>query len=110
MRFAPDSVSGQRLVANGVGEAEIAATRWYILNLQFGAAITLPLPFLGTTVFIKRAWLVLDENGDLADVAEIRMPVHERPQYEHGDHSGCCDARQQNEVVLMTGDAGRAIQ
>lgn len=77
MRFAPDSVSGQRLMANGVGEAEIASTRFVVWNKQKGYAITLPIPFLGMLVFIKSDHLVRDENGDLADTTEIRYPIHE---------------------------------
>ena len=64
-------------MANGAGEAEIAATRWVVWNWQVGYAITLPVPLLGMFVFIKRDHLVLDENGDLADTAEIRYPIHE---------------------------------
>ena len=77
MRFSPDSVSGQRLMANGVGEAEIAATRFIVWDKQKGYAITLPLPFIGMLVFIKRDHLVLDDNGNLADSSEIRYPIHE---------------------------------
>ena len=77
MRFAPDSVSGLRLIAHEVGEAEIAATQFFRWNFQIGGAITLPLPFLGTCVFIKSKHLVLDENGDLDKAGTISIPVHE---------------------------------
>ena len=77
MRFQPGSPSAQRLAQHGVDEAEIAATRWYVWNFQIGAAITLPVPFLGPVVFIKDGRLPIGADGELEDAQDLRFPVHE---------------------------------
>ena len=77
MRIAIGSPSAERLAQHGVGESEIAATRFYVFNFQIGAAITLPVPLLGPVVLIKGKRLVRDADGELADGPAIRFPVHE---------------------------------
>ena len=77
MRIATDNPSADRLARHGVGPSEIAATRFYVFNYQKGAAITLPVPFLGPVVLIKGERLVRDADDELTDGPDIRFPVHE---------------------------------
>ena len=77
MRIAYDSPSGQRLAQHGVERRELEATRIYGFDFQLGAAITLPIPFMGTSIFLRRKWLVYDEEGELKDSWDLAILRHE---------------------------------
>ena len=77
MKIALESPSAELLKSHGVLERELERARILVLNFQFGAAFTLPLPFLGPTIFIKRKWLRRDERGELEDSERIKMLCHE---------------------------------
>lgn len=77
MRISPESRSAQVLTFHGVGRRQLEATRVFVWNFQLGSAITLPVPIVGPSIFIKRAWLDYDEDGELRDSAHIKMLCHE---------------------------------
>ena len=77
MRFQATSPSGAFLMQRGVSERELAAARVFVFNFQVGAAITLPLPFFGPVILIKRAWLAKDVAGELADTEHVKILCHE---------------------------------
>ena len=51
--------------------------RIFIFNCQLGGAITLPFPFLGPSILIKRKWLVYNNDNELQDSESIRLLRHE---------------------------------
>ena len=77
MKIPLDSSSGQRLMQHGVERRELNAARIYVFNMQLGGAITLPFPFLGPVILIKRRWLVFDDEDELEDSPRIRILRHE---------------------------------
>lgn len=77
MKIDLDSPSAERLTQHGVKKRELNAARIFVFDLQLGAGITLPIPILGPVIFIKRKWLVFDDDDELEDSANIRMVRHE---------------------------------
>ena len=77
VQTASESPSAQRLMQHGVDARELEAARIYVLDMQLGAAITLPIPILGPTILIKGKRLVFDEEGELEDSARLAVLRHE---------------------------------
>ena len=82
MRIRTDSSSAQRLRAHGVTDDEMEKARIFVFNQQAGAAITLPIPLLGPTIFIKKKHLVFEPAVDggepqLEDGPSIALLRHE---------------------------------
>lgn len=82
MRIRTDSSSAQRLRTHGVTDEEMEKARIFVFNQQFGAAITLPIPLLGPTIFIKKKYLVFEPPVDggesqLEDGPSIALLRHE---------------------------------
>ena len=56
---------------------ELSVAHIFVFNWQAGAAITLPVPVLGSVILIKRKWLVFDDEDELADDRSLRKLRHE---------------------------------
>ena len=77
MRFAPNSVSGRRLRKHGVSSKALEKTRIYAVGWQPVPAWTLPVPFLGCIILIRRTLLDRELDGELADSAALAPLVHQ---------------------------------
>ena len=77
MWILADSPSGRRLRRHGVSAGTLSKTRVYPVGWLRGIRLTLPLPFLGAIIFIKKNLLRWDADGELADSAELAPLVHQ---------------------------------
>ena len=77
MKIQQNSLSAQRLIQHGVTPAELAAARIFRLKPPNGDGLTLPIPFFGPIILIRRGWLIYDDDGELEDSDNLKMLRHE---------------------------------
>jgi len=80
MRFAPDSVSGQRLRHYGVSSNALRKTRVYAVLWPPLSGLTIPVPFIGAIILIGKKYLDRELDGELAGNAALAPLIH---QYCH---------------------------
>ena len=76
MRFGPDSVSGRRLRQYGISSRALKKTRVFGFQWQPVPALTLPVPFFGCIILIRRNLLEIGPDGELADSPALAPLVH----------------------------------
>ena len=76
MRFAPDSISGRRLRQYGISSKALEKTHVFGVQLQPVPALTLPVPFFGCIILIRKNLLEIGQDGELADSPALAPLVH----------------------------------
>jgi hypothetical protein len=77
MRIDPESPSGKLLRSHGVSANALVRTRIFSVRWLPGIRMTVPLPFLGTAIFLERSLLIWDTNKELAKGSELAPLVHQ---------------------------------
>ena len=77
LRIVPNTASERRLRRHGVSTQALAKSRIYLVRWLPGSAITVPLPFLGVAILIRRDLLNRDTDEELADGPELAPLVHQ---------------------------------
>ncbi len=77
MRIIPDTPSERRLRRHGVSSKALAKSRIYPVRWLPGGALTVPVPFLGAAVLIRRDLISWDADEELAAGPELAPLVHQ---------------------------------
>lgn len=77
MRFAPNCAGGRRLRRYGVSSKTLEKTRVYAIRWQPALAFTVPVPFAGCIILVRRTLLDLEADSELADSAALALLVHQ---------------------------------
>ena len=80
MLFPPDCISGKRLRKYGVSSAALKRVHVYAVAWLPKAAMTVPVPFLGCVILVRKNLLDLELDGVLADSPALGVLLH---QYCH---------------------------
>ena len=86
MKITPDSDSGKHLLGHphgahgahsfGAEPADLEKATFLVFNFQVGAAITLPVPFLGGLILHKSKFLD-DDRKEFRDTSDLWLVRHE---------------------------------
>jgi len=76
MQFAPNSISGKRLTQYGISSKALKKTHVYSMPWQPMPALTIPVPFSGSIILIRRDLLDVAFDGELTDSPSLAPLVH----------------------------------
>ncbi len=80
MLFPPDCISGKRLRKYGVSSAALKRVHVYAVAWFPKEAMTVPIPFLGCVILVRKNLLDVELDGVLADSSALGVLIH---QYCH---------------------------
>jgi len=77
MRISAESVSGIRLRNQGVASKTLNRVSVYQVLWLPKPGMTIPLPFFGAIILLRRGFLRLNSDGDIEEVPELVHLIHQ---------------------------------
>ncbi len=77
MRIVPNTASEIRLRRHGVSTQALAKSRIHLVRWLPKGSFTVPLPFFGVAILMRRGLLKWDAEEELADGPELAPLVHQ---------------------------------